>query len=154
MTRFIPDPLFHQILEHVPIACVDVAIVARGAVLLVKRRDLPAKGEWWVPGGRVLKGERMKEAALRKAHDEVGIECHLGPIVHTAETIFPDGPNGIAVHSINSCFLLYPSHPKFSPVLDDHHEEYRWVDHIPGGLHSYVEQCLIGAGLGGEATRE
>ena len=149
---YIPDALFHQILAHVPIACVDVAIVARGAVLLVKRGDHPAKGEWWVPGGRVLKGERMKDAALRKARDEVGIECHLGPIVHTAETIFPDGPNGIPVHSINSCFLLYPVHPDFNPVLDDHHEEYQWVDHIPGGLHAYVEQCLLGAGLGVEPT--
>lgn len=154
MTDFIPDPLFRQILENVPIACVDVAIVARGTVLLVRRRDLPARGEWWVPGGRVLKGERMKDAALRKARDEVGIACHLGPIVHTAETIFPDGPNGIAVHSINSCFLLYPSHPDFSPKLDDHHVEYRWVDHVPAGLHPYVEQCLIGAGLGAEEASE
>ena len=32
----------------------------------------------------------MRETALRKAKEEVGIECHIGPIIHTAETIFPD----------------------------------------------------------------
>ena len=50
----------------------------------------------------------MRETARRKAREEVGIDCHIGPIIHTAETIFPDGPGGIPVHSINSCFLVYP----------------------------------------------
>lgn len=143
MTTLIPTALYHQILEHLPIACVDVAIVARGSVLLVKRNDPPAQNAWWVPGGRVLKGEMMKDTARRKAHEEVGIACHVGPIIHTAETIFPDGPGGIPVHSINSCFFLYP----VAPNLDDHHHDYQWVDHIPAGLHAYVERCLMGAGL-------
>ena len=145
--KFIPENLYHQIIENVPIACVDIAIVARGAVLLVKRKDPPASGQWWVPGGRVLKGEMMHETARRKARTEVGIDCHVGPLIHTAETIFPDGPGGIPVHSINSCFFLYPVQHDFEPHLDEHHEEYWWVDHIPEGLHSYVERCLLAAGL-------
>jgi colanic acid biosynthesis protein WcaH len=148
MSQFIPNELYYQILESLPIACVDIAIVAQGAVLLVRRKDPPARNEWWVPGGRVFKGEMMKETAARKAREEVGIDCHVGPIIHTAETIFPDGPGGIPVHSINSCFFLYPVDPEFYPHLDDHHHDYRWVDHIPDGLHPYVERCLMGAGLG------
>ena len=109
MSQFIPQDLYDQILTNMPIACVDIAIVAKGAVSLVKRSDAPARGEWWVPGGRVLKGEMMAETAARKAQEEVGIACHIGPIVHTAETIFPDGPSNIPVHSINSCFFLYPT---------------------------------------------
>jgi colanic acid biosynthesis protein WcaH len=96
----IPNERYYRILECIPIACVDVAIIARGSVLLVKRNDLPAKDEWWLPGGRVYKGELMKQTAKRKALEEVGIECHIGPIIHTAETIFPDGPNGIPVHTL------------------------------------------------------
>jgi colanic acid biosynthesis protein WcaH len=147
MTQFIPTELYFQILQNIPIACVDIAIVARGAVLLVKRKDPPAQNQWWVPGGRVLKGEMMKETAARKALEEVGIDCHVGPIIHTAETIFPDGPGGIPVHSINSCFFLYPVDHNFEPHLDDHHADYRWVNAIPEGLHPYVERCLMGAGL-------
>jgi colanic acid biosynthesis protein WcaH len=143
----IPWTLYRQILETMPIPCIDIAIVANGAALLVLRQDMPAKGQWWVPGGRVLKGETMREAAARKAREEVGIECHVGPIIHTAETIFPDGPDGIPVHSINSCFFMYPVSAEFAVRLDDHHGEYRWVDHVPNGLHPYVERCLIGAGL-------
>jgi colanic acid biosynthesis protein WcaH len=85
----IPWELYRRILETMPIPCVAIAIVAGGSVLLVMRKDPPARGQWWLPGGRVLKGEMMRDAALRKAHEEVGIECHVGPIIHTAETIFP-----------------------------------------------------------------
>lgn len=143
----IPEFLYHQILRSLPIACVDIAIVARGSILLVKRDDLPAKGEWWFPGGRVYKGELMKETAKRKALEEAGIECHVGPIIHTAETIFPDGPGGIPVHSINSCFLLYPTSYDFAVKLDSHHSDYEWFNHIAPCLHPYVAACLVGAGL-------
>jgi colanic acid biosynthesis protein WcaH len=146
-TKMISQELYNQILENIPIACVDVAIVAQGSVLLVRRKDAPAQGQWWVPGGRVLKGEMMKATAYRKAKDEVGIACHIGSIIHTAETIFPDGPQGIAVHSINSCFFAYPVQPDFSPLLDSHHQEYRWVTQVSRDLHPYVQRCLLGAGL-------
>ena len=143
----INQELYDQIISHVPITCVDIAIVHHGSVLLVRRNDAPAKGAWWVPGGRVHKGEMMRDCAVRKAKEEVGIDCHVGPIVHTAETIFPDGPNNIPIHSINSCFFMYPTEESVEIKLDDHQEEYQWVTHIPDGLHPYVERCLQGAGL-------
>ncbi len=149
MKSWIPDETYHAFLAAMPIACVDVAIVHRGAVLLVRRKDAPARGEWWVPGGRVWKGETMRETAARKARDEVGIRCHVGPIIHTAETIFPDGPAGIAVHSINTCFFLYPvaATVRLSATLDQHHGGAKWVRTIPRGLDPYVTRCLQGAGL-------
>jgi colanic acid biosynthesis protein WcaH len=151
MSAFIDDELYDQILRHMPIACVDVAIVHNGCVLLVRRGDAPAKGQWWVPGGRVVKGETMRDTARRKARDEVGLDCHVGPIIHTAETIFPDGPRGIPVHSINACFLLYPTHDAsgLAVRLDDHHAEWRWAERVTPGLHPYVAHCLRGAGLEG-----
>lgn len=149
MSAFIPETLYDQILRSVPIACVDIAIVSDGSILLIKRRDPPALGQWWVPGGRVLKGERMRETARRKAREEVGIACHVGPIIHTAETIFPDGPRQIPVHSINSCFLLYPVEvvSKVRVELDRHHADWMWVNAVPEDVHPYVKKCLVGAGL-------
>jgi colanic acid biosynthesis protein WcaH len=144
---FIPDDLYRKIVEHVPVACVDVAISRRASILLVRRNDPPAVGSWWLPGGRVLKGEMMADAAVRKARDEVGLDCHVGRIVHTAETIFPDGPFGLSIHSINSCFLLVPKQPDARPVLDSHSADFRWVTDIPPGLHPYVAACLKGLGL-------
>jgi colanic acid biosynthesis protein WcaH len=155
VSPFIPQPLYNEILRNVPIACVDIAVVANGAVLLVRRKDPPAQGAWWVPGGRVLKGERMKETARRKALEEVGVDCHVGPIIHTAETIFPDGTGGIPVHSINNCFLLYPVEDSAAVRvrLDDHHSGWRWVHEVGDDLHPYVARCLLGAGLEPPAAR-
>lgn len=145
--KWIPTDTYRTILENMPIACVDIAIVAYGAILLVQREDAPAKGMWWIPGGRVFKGEMLRDAAIRKARDEVGIECRVGPIIHTAETIFEDGPLGIAVHSINACFLMYPAARDFEIQLDSHHTKYKWVDQIDADLHPYVRDCLKQAGL-------
>ena len=141
----IDQDLYNQIISNVPIACVDVAIKHKGRILLVKRKDAPAKGEWWLPGGRVLKGELMREAALRKAREEVGLDCTTHGIIHTDETLFPDGPYDIPIHSINSCFLLYPQNHKIR--LDSHSSNYKWCeeDILDTQLHFYVFQCLKAA---------
>ena len=148
-SRFIDQELYDQILLHVPISCVDVVIVHDGGVLLVRRNNPPACGEWWVPGGRVMKGETLREAARRKALGEVGLDCHVGPTIQTAETIFHDGPRGIPVHSINTCFLLYPiaDGDGVRVRTDADHSGWRWVKDSSGGLHPYVVRCLQGAGL-------
>ena len=148
----IRDSLYAQIIDNVPIACVDVAIVYDGRMLLVLRKDKPAQGSWWLPGGRVHKGEQMIDTALRKAREEVGLDCFVGPLVHTAETIFPDGPQDRSVHSINSCFLLYPKGRSGPVSLDTHHSMHRFVGSIEEGLHPYVKACLKACGLKEEET--
>ena len=145
--KLIPQDQYNLIIDNIPIACVDITIVVKGFVLLVKRLDHPAKGDWWVPGGRVLKGEMMKETAKRKALEETGIDCYVGPIIYTAETIFSDGPCNIPIHSINSCFFMYPVSTVFEVKLDDHSDGFKWVNNIPDEVHPYVKRCLIGAGL-------
>lgn len=147
MENHIPDELYDLIISNMPIACVDIAIVHKGLVLLVLRNDSPAKGQWWLPGGRIFKGEKMRDAALRKAREEVGIDCHVGTIIHTEETIFPDGPRGISIHSINSCFFLYPINPECSPKLDIHSNSFQWVGSINPDFHPYVKRCLSAVGL-------
>lgn len=88
----------------------------------------------------------MADAAYRKALQETGLRCFVGPIIYTAETIFPDGPKGIPVHSINSCFLLVPKN-ETHVYLDNHSSSYRWTQNIQNSLHPYVKECLKGAGL-------
>jgi ADP-ribose pyrophosphatase YjhB (NUDIX family) len=75
-----------------PSACVDVIILSRQGVLLVWRDNEPAKDQWWLPGGWVLKGELLAECAVRKAREEVGLDCTFVRIIHVDETIFDTVP--------------------------------------------------------------
>jgi ADP-ribose pyrophosphatase YjhB (NUDIX family) len=66
--------LYGGIVANIPTVCVDIILQREvdDKVLLFYRRDKPAKGLWWLPGGRMLKGETFFETALRKVRDEMG----------------------------------------------------------------------------------
>jgi colanic acid biosynthesis protein WcaH len=122
---FIPQDLYNQFLENMPIVCTDLLIWNEGKYLLVRRKNEPAKDMVWFPGGRILKGELSEKAALRIARSEVGLECTVRKNLGTYETIFKSGPFGISVHSINLCYLLHASSSIVH--LDNDHSEYFWV---------------------------
>ena len=58
----IPNDFYRQIVDVLPILCVDLIIIKNGKYLLVKRKNKPFKGIYWSPGGRVLKGEKITRA--------------------------------------------------------------------------------------------
>lgn len=60
----------------------------QGAEVLLTRRSMEMnnhKGEISFPGGRVDPGETAIEAALREAHEEVGLDPHLPTVVGELE---------------------------------------------------------------------
>jgi len=143
----IPAKLYKHIVKSIPIPCVDVIIVHDGLFLLLKRNNPPEKGKWFIPGGRVYKDEKLRTAAQRKAYEETGIHCNVGPLIYNTETIFPDGPFDFPIHTINSCFFLYPKTRSFKVSLDKDHNGFRWCNFIPSDIHPYVKQCLRAAGF-------
>lgn len=145
--QHIPSELYALIIEHMPIPCVDVVVVHQNKALLVNRTNHPAKGEWWLPGGRVLKGELLVQTAKRKAREELGVEVHVGPLVHTEETIFLIGPTGIPVHTVNACFYVSPADSLSSISFDHQHDDFRWIEMPDDSLHPYIKRCLIAAGF-------
>lgn len=149
MNKLIPTKEYNFILKNIPILCVDIAIVkvekTKLNVLLVKRKTEPCKDSWWLPGGRVLKGEKLIECAKRKCIEEVGLDCDISIIVHTDETIFDTGPHGIAVHSINFCFMATAK--TFDVKLDKYSIDFKWVSKIENSFHPYVKKCLEGCGI-------
>ena len=73
-----------------PIVGVGVVVVEDGAILLVQRGSDPGRGLWAVPGGKVRRGEPMKEAARREVREETGLDVEIGDVVWTGEHIDDD----------------------------------------------------------------
>jgi colanic acid biosynthesis protein WcaH len=140
----IPQNEYHRILEQMPIVCVDIAIFNhKSEVLLVKRRNEPAKNRWWLPGGRVLKGEPRRAAAARKLQEECGLQVEFMAELFTSETIFDDGPEGIPIHSVNTVYFTMIREAQIT--LDVQSSDFRWQPtHIwlQDDLHPYVAQAL------------
>ncbi len=122
----ISSDLYNQILECMPIPCVDLLVVDNaGYILLVKRRNEPAKGQWWFPGGRVYYKEKRKHAAIRKLKEE----CNLNAIniqeVGTYDLILEDSMTNSMVHGITTLFYI-DVHNRELFKLDDQSIDSDW----------------------------
>jgi len=75
---WLPDETFKSIIQHTPLISIDLIVRnEEGEVLLGKRINAPAKGYWFVPGGRVRKNETLDDAFVRLVKEELGIESGI-----------------------------------------------------------------------------
>jgi len=128
----LPADEYAQMLERMPILCVDGLIVnEHGQFLLVKRRNAPRQGEWWVPGGRVLKGETLEAAFGRKMREELGIDVRVLMPVGYFEIQHTDDPRGgpDGVHQVSVVFAAVTTSP--SVTLDAQSAEWGFFERLP-----------------------
>lgn len=139
---FIPQEEYDKILSTMPILCVDLMILFNGKCLLLKRKNEPAKGQYWFPGGRIYKMETIKDAALRKAKKEVNLDCRFQEIVSIEESMFKrNGNMATDVHTVNICCkLVADSISKIS--LDGQHDYHVWVT-IDSAKKLDLHPCVI-----------
>ena len=97
---------FLQVVRLSPMLSIDIVVRnPLGEVLLGLRANEPAKGTWFVPGGRVLKNESLDAAFERITRVELGVALDradarlLGPYEHLYETNFANAP-GIGTHYV------------------------------------------------------
>lgn len=137
--------LYQQIQNVIPIPCVDLIVVNdRGEILLARRTNEPAQGEWWFPGGRVHYLETRLDAAVRKLREECGLEA-----IHLVELgtfdVFVERPdNGNKSHAITTVFVASIGTNIFI-TLDAQNSEAEW--RLPMGwlelkLSHFIEQAL------------
>ncbi|RLL35845.1 GDP-mannose mannosyl hydrolase [Acinetobacter cumulans] len=72
---WLPNETFKSVIQHTPLISIDLIVRnEQGEVLLGNRVNAPAKGYWFVPGGRVRKNETLDNAFVRLVREELGIE--------------------------------------------------------------------------------
>lgn len=124
------DPFLH-VVRHAPLVSVDLIVEnARGEVLLGLRNNEPARGAWFVPGGRVRKGERIAEAIGRVAGAELGVRvdpgaaAFVGVFEHLYDTNFAGAP-GFGTHYVALAYRIRL--PEGAAIRGDaQHGELRW----------------------------
>lgn len=145
MKNKIPEELYKEILENMPICCVDAVVVYNNKVLMIYRNIEPCKNQWCFPGGRIYKNEKMKEAVTRKVLEETGLEVKIIKKIGVYETMFNRGPFDdlkTGVHTTNIPFLVKPLYKDFKIKLDKTSSDYKWINKIDKDFHPYIKKVL------------
>jgi 8-oxo-dGTP diphosphatase len=85
---------------------VSIVESADKRILLIKRRTVPFRGYWALPGGRVEAGESVQEATVREVKEETGLDIEIiRKIGEYREKGFKDG---VEYDYTPACFLAKP----------------------------------------------
>ena len=142
--QFLPAEIYREIVRKSVVVCVDCVIVKynihkdRYECLLVERADEPAKNLWWLPGGRLFKGETFFDGALRKVKEETGLKNddnnQITPlqILGFYNTFFPtsswDTEEEKGTQTVQPIVLVkLESKNQTEILLDRTSERYRWI---------------------------
>lgn len=142
---WLPDETFKSVIQHTPLISIDLIVRnEQGEVLLGKRVNAPAKGYWFVPGGRVCKNETLDDAFVRLVREELGIEAGItradAKFLGVFEHFYDDCVFGdyISTHYIVLAFsFIY----KEKVLLNSQHQTYNWESKY---LKSFIHKnCSI-----------
>ncbi|OGB20926.1 MAG: hypothetical protein A3I66_20220 [Burkholderiales bacterium RIFCSPLOWO2_02_FULL_57_36] len=120
---------FTQVIEATPLVAIDLIVQNElGQILLGQRRNRPAQNFWFVPGGRILKNERLADALSRISHTEIGIFVSGGQLVGVYDHFFEDNVFGIQSIDTHYVSLVYQCRIESSTNLapDEQNEELKW----------------------------
>ncbi len=138
--------------ESVALLCVEILIVDSlehpSKVLLVKRAEEPALGQWFQPGGMIRKNEPARVAALRKAKEELGVEVTLGPFIGAYRSFFMPGhrnnPSGTDACSLAFVGVVSSS---ASPHVDATSSAWAWKHYSDPEIASFPKRLMMSSGL-------
>jgi len=103
-----------------PIVGVGAIIVHNGKLLLVKRGVEPGKGKWSIPGGAVELGEPVRDATVREAKEETGldVEIVIDRPLDAFDNVDIDEKGGLRYHYVLLQFLARPKSGTLKPSSD------------------------------------
>lgn len=123
------DDDFALVISATPLVSVDLIIRnEHDEVLLGLRRNRPAQGTWFVPGGRIRKDETLKSAVQRIARAELGVALQAWELLGAYDHIYTDnalGRDDLGTHYVAlGCACTLPPGSSIQP--DAQHAELRW----------------------------
>jgi colanic acid biosynthesis protein WcaH len=139
---------FASLIRNAPLVSIDL-IVRNGMkqVLLGNRSNAPAKGQWFVPGGRVYKGELLHQALDRVIQEELGVASAStsAEFLGVFEHFYDDNVLGDPTFGTHYIVLAHQLEVELAlgGLPTQQHQEYRWwsVDQLLASneVHPYTQ---------------
>ena len=130
----LPFEDFKRVVRDTPLISIDLVIADEsGRVLVGRRLNDPARGFWFVPGGRVNKNESLDEAFGRLTRVEIGQELSrssakfLGVYEHFYDVDFTGDDSLSGTHYVVLAYQVELNSNDLSLPLDEQHDGYRWI---------------------------
>jgi len=112
-----------------PQLAVSAVIFRDGQFLVVRRANVPGRGLYSVPGGRVEHGETLHQAVAREVREETGLVIDIVGFAGWRE-VLPDPVAGRTGHYL---VISFAAHWRAGEVtLNEELDDFRWI--TPDGL--------------------
>lgn len=133
------DQEYREVFEKAARLCVDLIFTCGDGVLLTKRAIPPFEGLWHLPGGRVIKGERIEEAVKRITECELGIKFgqEYNPRLIGFIEVIHDGE---FTHSVSLAFNF--NLPAGNVTTDSQSSEWKVFNTLPQEIHPFHAEFL------------
>ncbi len=127
----LPADTFRTVVASTPLVSIDLLVRdGEGRYLVGQRRNPPARGSWFVPGGRIRKNERLADALARLCEEELGSGTRVrdavfrGAYEHFYDVNFAGEP-GASTHYVVLAYEMALEATDGLPQAQ--HGAYRWL---------------------------
>ena len=97
MKRLYPDQ---------PIVGVGAIMLTEAKILLEKRKNMPGRGKWSVPGGLVDLGENIEKAVIREVKEETCLDVAEPSLIDVVDNVELDDDGKVKYHFVIVDYLV------------------------------------------------
>lgn len=129
---YLDEDEFLDIIKKTPLVSIDLIVRDENQnILLGCRKNRPAQGKWFVPGGRIRKDESIANACSRISQKELGVHVSVDDtrFLGVYEHLYDDnvaGIPGFGTHYVVLGHEVTLPASQLSPPTEQH-TEYRWL---------------------------
>lgn len=129
----LPAAIFGTVVRYTPLVSIDLVVRDRqGRMLVGRRKNRPAQDTWFVPGGRIAKGESLEAAFARITWAELGrsLARRSARLLGAFDHFYADNALGEPDYGTHYVVLAHALvlDPESLPLPREQHGAYRWID--------------------------
>jgi 8-oxo-dGTP diphosphatase len=108
-----------------PVVGVGAVILDGAKVLLEKRKNMPSKGKWSIPGGLVELGEHVEDAVVREVKEETRLDVIEPRLLDVVDYVSLGEKGGVVYHYVILDYLVTVKNGKAKAASDA--DALKWV---------------------------